>query len=65
MAQQSYAVSILHASRIRIHRNSGTIVSKCNNTELQEVRLSQAPFNRLSIAKTEMAPSYAGIKSQY
>ena len=47
----------------RIPRNGGVILAKCDNIESLKERLSLDPFNKLNIAKTEIIPFDATMKS--
>lgn len=61
--KKGYADGVFLASGRRIPRNGGVILAKCDNIESLEARLSQDPFNKLNIAKTEMIPFDATMKS--
>lgn len=61
--KKGYADGVFLASGRRIPRNGGVILAKCDNIELLEERLSQDPFNKLNIAKTEIIPFDATMKS--
>ena len=61
--KKGYAEGVFLASGRRIPRNGGVILAKCDNIESLEKRLSQDPFQKLGIAKTEIIPFEATMKA--
>ena len=61
--KKGYSDGVFLASGRRIPRNGGVILAKCNNIESLKERLSLDPFNKLNIAKTEIIPFDATMKS--
>ncbi|AIR62031.1 YciI family protein [Cedecea neteri] len=62
--KKGYAEGVFLASGRRIPRNGGVILAKCDSIESLEARLSQDPFQKLNIAKAEILPFEATMKTQ-
>ncbi|EMZ5813950.1 TPA: hypothetical protein PIP11_001486 [Klebsiella aerogenes] len=62
--KRGYSDGVFLASGRRIPRNGGVILAKCDNIESLKARLSQDPFQKLGIAKTEIIPFEATMKAQ-
>lgn len=62
--RQGYSDGVFFASGRQIPRKGGVILAKCCDIESLEARLSQDPFQKLGIAKTEIIPFVATMKAQ-
>ncbi|EJN2862219.1 hypothetical protein NPT69_001062 [Salmonella enterica subsp. enterica serovar Yaba] len=62
--KKGYSEGVFLASGRRIPRNGGVILAKCDNIESLEARLSLDPFQKLNIAKAEIIPFEAAMKTQ-
>lgn len=61
--KKGYSDGVFLASGRRIPRNGGVILATCDSIESLETRLSQDPFQKLSIAKAEIFPFEATMKA--